>query len=968
MFFERRHLRAVAAVLALTMASSLTGCGTTQTASSPGQQAKNVILIIADGMQLEHERAYNNYLSGSFDSGLEHWKFDYKGAASTWDVTTYNRYAYSSDSTGAKNITDDKFDPQNSSTYSVLLGYDTSKGGKQPYPRDTTAALNSSASLNYFGTKLKLSSTDGGAIPATDSASAATALSTGFKTDDGNLAWRTGDKEDGRLTTIAEMYRNQKKAAIGVVSTVPFSHATPAGFVSHNKSRNNYKAIAQEIITAVRPEVVIGGGHPDFNSATVKPDYSYIDGPELTNLRNSTEYAFVERTAGVDGGVALLAKANQAVTAGKKLFGLFGGVGGNFEYHNPSNDRTSAVTRGSIENPTLADASTAALKVLSQNKNGFFLMVEQGDIDWSNHANDYKSMIGGMWDLDQAVKAVEAFVDQPGDDIDWSNTLVIVTSDHSNSYLRNTVAKQLGKGLLPSQQTGGVALGYNSDYYYPNGEVTYGVDGKGINSHFNDPVTLYAKGAGVGRFKSYEGSWYPGTTLIDNTQIYRVMLEDLGLTDENRSYAAKLDATVYALPDTSMKVLNPLLTDQNLTDALTYGALTMTKPGIGSGLTPDPRNPGYYYMTTDRGMNGETTAKFFPLPASTPTIAKVHFDAAGKIVVDKYIPILDKDGNYVTGMPNLAAYDDVPYLNSALTLQGSYNENGLDIEDIQVLPNGDFMLVDEYSPSIVVVDGTTGRVKVRYTPVNKPMSGANYTVKNILPSILGEQRRSNRGFENLALSSDGATAYAVMQSPIGDKSNSMYKYTRVVRIVRLNVTDPLNATVSGEFVVLQSAAGDYAKNIAGYTVSNKQTDMKYSAAQWLATDRILLLERANGKAKLMEVDMAKATNLLSNSCAGSLAPEETVTSSPYQQVGLMNCNIVPSSAREVFSTDELKSLVQQSADQVGTSPSYEIKLEGMALIDNQTLYLSNDNDFGIFDANLPTRVWKISLKRALSRF
>jgi len=279
-----------------------------------------------------------------------------------------------------------------------------------PYPQDTLAAVNSTSALNYFSAKLKLSASDAGAIAATDSASAATALSTGFKTDEGNLAWRTGDKEDGRLITVAEMYRSQKKAAIGVVTTVPFTHATPAGFISHNKSRNNYKAIGQEIITAVRPEVVIGAGHPNFNSATVKPDYTYIDGPEYANLKNSTEYVFAERTAGVDGGTAVLSKANEAVSAGKKLFGLFGGIGGNFEYHNPSNDGLATITRGSIENPTLADASTAALRVLSQNKNGFFLMIEQGDIDWSNHSNDYKSMSGGMWDLDQAVKAVEAFV------------------------------------------------------------------------------------------------------------------------------------------------------------------------------------------------------------------------------------------------------------------------------------------------------------------------------------------------------------------------------------------------------------------------------------------------------------------------------------------------------------------------------------------------------------------------------
>lgn len=967
MITKQNWLKSAAVLVAVVIVMIFTGCGSdSDDAAAPSNSAKYVILIIGDGMHLEHERAYNNYVTGSYESGLEHWKFDYKGAATTWDVATYNRYAYTA---GTATLTDDKFDPQNTATYSALLGYDPAKGGKLPYPQDTLAAVNSTAALTYYGTKLKLSATDGGAVPATDSASAATALATGFKTDDGNLAWRTGDKEDGRLNTIAEMLRNQKKAAIGVVTTVPFSHATPAGFISHNKSRNNYKAIGQEIITAVRPEVVIGAGHPHFNSATANPDYTYIDAPEYANLKNSTEYVFVERTTGVDGGTALLAKASQVSANGKKLFGLFGGVGGNFEYPQPTTDGSAVVTRGSAENPTLADASTAALTVLSKNKYGFFLMIEQGDIDWSNHANDYKSMIGGLWDLDQAVKAVVAFVDRPGDDMDWSNTLVIVTSDHANSFMRINTAKKLAKGVLPEQQSAGTGSGYGSSFYYPNGEITYGVDAMGVNSHFNEPVTVYAKGAGISRLSPYEGSWQTGTKLIDNTHIYRVMQESLGLADENRTYAAQLSGTVYTLPTTSLQVFNPLLTELQLAQAVAEnGAQTVNQPGIGSGMTADPKNVGFYYMVTDRGINEDRTAgdgKTFPLPQFTPTIVKTHFNSSGSIVIDQVLPILNADGIYATGLSNTAE-DDTPWLNQTATTPLNYNESGVDTEDIQVLPNGDFLLVEEYSPSILVVDGASGKTKVRYTPGVKTLSGAGYAVQNILPDILA-QRRSNRGFENLALSSDGKTAYAVMQSPIGNKSDSQYKYTRAVRIVRLNVADPVNASVTGHYVVLQSAISDYAKNVANYTVTNKQTDLKYSAAQWLGTDRILLLERANGKAKLMEVDLSQATNLLGKTYENTLQPEETDTSSPYMQTGMATLGIVPASAREVFSTDELPALVQQTADKTGSSPTYEIKLEGMTLIDDRNLYLINDNDFGIADPTLNSKVWEVTLKNKLLR-
>ena len=496
----RRIRSTIALVVIAQFILSLTGCGTT---SSNSSSARNVILIIGDGMQLEHERAASNYLFGNYSSGLSFQKFPYKGQSSTWDVTTYNKYAAPAGK-AAWNAASSSAD--NTATFEASLGYDPAKGGKLPFPLDTTG------DATYLNTAY------------TDSASAGTALATGYKTDDGNIAWKTGDPENGRLLTIAEMYRYQKKGAIGVVTTVPFSHATPASFVSHNKSRSNYKDIAYEIINVVKPEVVIGGGHPSFST-------SYMDSIDYSILKGSSEYVLAERQTGIDGNATMAAKATEAVANNKKLFGLFGNSGGQFDYPVPTNTPgTPAVTRGSSENPSLAEASKAALKVLSQNKNGFFLMVEQGDIDWANHANDFKSMVGGVHDLNETVKSVEAFIDQPGDDISWDNTTVIVTSDHGNSYMRINTAKQLQKGQLPQQEANTVPVGpYTPGYVYPNGEVSYA-----SGAHTNELTRVYAKGAGTNQLSSYEGLWYPGTKIIDNTHIFKSMLSFLGLTDQNK--------------------------------------------------------------------------------------------------------------------------------------------------------------------------------------------------------------------------------------------------------------------------------------------------------------------------------------------------------------------------------------------------------------------------------------------------
>ncbi|MCX7913535.1 MAG: alkaline phosphatase, partial [Thermodesulfovibrionales bacterium] len=200
---------------------------------------KHIILFIGDGMHLEHERATSRYLYGK-DFNLIWHNFKYQVPVATWDVTTYNNYA---NLIGAP-----PYHPQN---IYPSIGYDVTRGGKRPYP------LDKNIDDNYFLLPTTF---------ATDSASAGTAISTGYKMDDGNIAWLPSDPPDGKLETIAELLRRYRGFAIGVVSTVPFTHATPASFVSHNVHRNNYFQIADEIIRSIKPEVVIGGGHPTWNN------------------------------------------------------------------------------------------------------------------------------------------------------------------------------------------------------------------------------------------------------------------------------------------------------------------------------------------------------------------------------------------------------------------------------------------------------------------------------------------------------------------------------------------------------------------------------------------------------------------------------------------------------------------------------------------------------------------------------
>lgn len=465
--------------------------------SEKSAQARHVILFIGDGMSLECEIAASRYLFGT-DTGLSFHGLEYQGNVTTWDVTTYNYYSSVKGS-----------DPFNPATFNPLTGYDPIRGGKLPYPLEKPYYTEKLTAQNeYFLLQGR----------ATDSASAATAISTGQKTDDGNIAWLPSDPPDGALTGIAQELKIKRGFATGIASTVPFNHATPAGFAAHNINRNNYSpdnkttgytgiTIAEEIIQSTRPDVVITGG---FNT-------TYITPALLDELKNMNEYIVVERTTGIDGSAGILAGADNAAVHGKKLFGLFGSNRGNFDFAEPSDTPGTPSFTLNSENPTTADMVEATLKVLSRNKNGFFAMFEQGDIDWSNHANDYRHMIGCLDGLHLAVQKAIEYINRPGDDITWQNTLLIVTADHCTGYLRLDEDKIPAKGDLP-QQAG------SEPYTYPDNELSYGTTG-----HTNEPVRIYAKGAGISFFKEREGAWYPGTRLIDNTDVFHAMRKATGL-------------------------------------------------------------------------------------------------------------------------------------------------------------------------------------------------------------------------------------------------------------------------------------------------------------------------------------------------------------------------------------------------------------------------------------------------------
>jgi alkaline phosphatase len=216
----------------------------------------------------------------------------------------------------------------------------------------------------------------------TDSAAAATALSTGVKTSNGSL----GVTPDGTPLKNVIEYAEEKGKSTGVAVVCSLTHATPAGFIVHVSSRKLDSEIAEQI-SASGVDVLFGGGLNHFTST---------NNPSLPELQKKMT-------------VALTADEFRKIGVPEKAAALL------YPTHPPYTAE---------RNVSLRELTQKAIQILSQNTNGFFLMVEGSQIDWAAHKNDGTNVVSEVTDFDDAVGTGLDFAKKN------SETLVIVTSDH----------------------------------------------------------------------------------------------------------------------------------------------------------------------------------------------------------------------------------------------------------------------------------------------------------------------------------------------------------------------------------------------------------------------------------------------------------------------------------------------------------------------------------------------------------
>jgi alkaline phosphatase len=230
----------------------------------------------------------------------------------------------------------------------------------------------------------------------TDSASAGTAIATGNKTLSGVI-----NMDEGKTVaykTIAE-YAKEQGMKVGVVSSVSLDHATPACFYAKVPSRGNMYDIAVQL-TKSGFDYFGGGGF-------AQPTGKNKDQADVISLAKVAGYAYVNSVEGFNAlkpGVGKVLAVNERLQDSAAM---------PYEIDRKANELS------------LADYTAKGIELLSDDPDGFFMMVESGKIDWAGHANDAGASIHDTLAFDEAIAQAILFAEQHPDD-----TLIIVTGDH----------------------------------------------------------------------------------------------------------------------------------------------------------------------------------------------------------------------------------------------------------------------------------------------------------------------------------------------------------------------------------------------------------------------------------------------------------------------------------------------------------------------------------------------------------
>lgn len=292
----------------------------------------------------------------------------------------------------------------------------------------------------------------------TDSSSSASSMTAGVKILNGAINVKP---DRTQVETIAQWAQREKGFAVGTVTSVPICHATPAAAYAVNVSRDDYQDLSRDMLGLPSVshkshpypglDVVLGAGFGEIAKSNAGQGENFVpgnryladvdrDAVDIDKGSVDAKYVVCQRTPGLAGSEVLRQAVRRSIDGNHRLLGFFGSRNGHLPFQTANGDYRPVATVKGIEeyspediteNPKLSELTLAAIDVLAGRSDRFWLMVESGDVDWANHANDIDSAIGAVFSGEQAVSEIFRWIEKREA---WDDSLVIVTADHGHYF------------------------------------------------------------------------------------------------------------------------------------------------------------------------------------------------------------------------------------------------------------------------------------------------------------------------------------------------------------------------------------------------------------------------------------------------------------------------------------------------------------------------------------------------------
>ena len=430
----------------------------------------------------------------------------------------------------------------------------------------------------------------------TDSAAGATAFATGVRTYNGAVSV---DVDGNPVTTLLEHAKDLRKAT-GLVTTAQVTDATPAAFGSHVPDRGDQSEIARQFIEVTKPDVILGGGEDwwyPVGDPGAYPDDPADRGPRRARAPSATSsqraegvgYDYVEHARGA---------RRDPVGPGPRAVRQRGDV------------RAGPEGQGDEYAPVvpLTTMTAKALDILSRDRHGFFLVVEEEAIDEMAHNNNAARTIQAGQALDATVALVREYVAKHRD------TLVVVVGDHETGGLAiENVDREDESGDPASTDPGVVQSLEDGPFPIANSDLEFTVDWT-TGGHTGAATPLTAEGPRAERLARAQ----------DNTDVFTVVLEAMrdgadGATRRGRP--SRRPRPRHSSPASRYSTSEPATATFRLAPVPTIGISTTCveqaeRLGRDAGLLVAEHH------TVRRRAAGRSPSRIASSASSTPTIAE----------------------------------------------------------------------------------------------------------------------------------------------------------------------------------------------------------------------------------------------------------------------------------------------------------------------------------------------------------